>query len=364
MKRTDLDLASRALGGSVRVVSDEFFAPRESLIQSWAPGHDKLEFGPHGKIYDGWETRRRRTPGYDWAVVALGVPGVLHEIVVDTAWFTGNYPPEISVEATWLDGSPSDAELAAAEWVTVVPHSAARGNTANTYRVHNHWAFSHVRLNIYPDGGVARLRVHGTAVPDPRVLGSRIDLAALHNGGDIAECSDMFYSDARQVLYPGVARSMSEGWETARRRTTGNDYLVVTLAGPSRLSYVDIDTGCFLGNAPGRVQLSGRTDDEAPWEIILPESTISPDAHNRFRLDSAGAPGKRWSAVRVDVFPDGGFSRLHLMGELAEESLAEAIANWLRLLPSAAYGRILAGMGIERVPVRELTAAQLVGFAW
>ncbi len=138
MKRTDLDLASRALGGSVRCVSDDFFAPCEALIQPWTPLHDKLEFGPHGKIYDGWETRRRRTPGYDWAIVALGVPGVLHDVVVDTAFFTGNYPPEVSVEATWLDGSPSNDELVAADWVTVVPRSAASGDTANTYRVDNH----------------------------------------------------------------------------------------------------------------------------------------------------------------------------------------------------------------------------------
>ncbi len=360
MRRTDLDLASRALGGSVRQVSDEFFAPCEALIQPWTPLHDTLEFGPHGKVYHGWETRRRRTPGYDWAIVALGVPGDLHEIVVDTAFFTGNYPPEVSVEATWLDGNPSNEELAAADWVTVVPQSAARGNTANTYRVHNHWAFSHVRLNIYPDGGVARLRVRGTAVPDPRVLGSRVDLASLHNGGEIAECSDMFYSDARQVLYPGVARSMSEGWETARRRTAGNDYLVVTLAGPARLSYVDIDTGYFLGNAPGRVRLSGRPDEEAPWHEILPETAISWDGHNRFRLTSSATV----SAVRVDVFPDGGFSRLHLMGELAEEALAEAITRWLTLLPSAAYGRVLAGVGIDRAPVRTLTAEQLLSLAW
>ncbi len=92
MKRTDLDLASRALGGSVRYVSDEFFAACEALLTPTPPVHDTRTFGPHGKIYDGWETRRRRTPGYDWAVVALGVPGVLHEIIVDTSFFLGQLP--------------------------------------------------------------------------------------------------------------------------------------------------------------------------------------------------------------------------------------------------------------------------------
>jgi allantoicase len=280
--------------------------------------------------------------------------------VVDTAFFTGNYPPAVSVDATWLAGNPSNEELAAAQWITVVPRSAALGDTANTYQVQDQSAFSHVRLNIFPDGGVARLRVRGTPVPDPRTLGSRVDLAALHNGGEIAECSNMFYSDARQVLYPGVARSMSEGWETARRRTVGNDYLVVTLAGPSLLSWVDIDTGFFLGNAPGRVRLSGSADEESPWKEILPESPVSPDGHNKFRVRTSEAI----SAVRVDVFPDGGFSRLHLMGELAPAALAEAIAHWLRLLPSDAFARVLAGAGIDGVPVGQLTAEQLIGLAW
>jgi allantoicase len=361
LRRNDLDLANRALGGSVRYASDEFFAPREALIMPGDSVHDVSTFGPHGKIYDGWETRRRRNEGHDWAVVQLGAPGVINEIVVDTAWFKGNYPPEISVEATWIDGSPNEATLQAAEWVTIVPNSAARGDTKNTYRVHNHYAFTHVRLNIYPDGGVARLRVLGTAVPDPRLLGSRIDLAAIHQGGDIAECSDMFYSDARLLLYPGVARVMSEGWETARRRTAGNDYVVVTLAGPARLHHVDVDTGYFLGNAPGWVRLSARHNHEGLWQEVLPRTPISPDAHNRFRLDY---PHDDITSVRVDVYPDGGFSRLHLFGELAPASLAEAIAHWLRLLPPPAYREMLDTYGIPFSRVADLSDDQLLQLTW
>ena len=361
IKRNDLDLASRALGGSVRYVSDEFFAPREALILPGASVHDVSSFGPHGKVYDGWETRRRRSTGHDWAVVQLGAPGVINEMVVDTSWFKGNYPPEVSVEATWIDGSPDEQTLQAAEWVEIVPNSAARGDTRNTYRVHNHYAWTHVRLNIFPDGGVARLRVLGTAVPDPRLLGSRIDLAAIHQGGDIAECSDMFYSDARQLLYPGVARSMAEGWETARRRTAGNDYVVVTLAGPARLHYVDFDTSYFLGNAPGWARLSARYANEGPWQEILPRSPLSSDAHNRYRLDSSADDV---TAVRVDVYPDGGFSRLHLFGELAPLALSEAIEHWLRLLPPAAYAAMLAEYGIPFARVRDLSSAALLQLTW
>jgi allantoicase len=360
MKRTDLNLASRALGGSVRYVSDEFFAPCEALLFPEKPVHDTTTFGPHGKIYDGWETRRRRTPGHDWAIVALGVPGVLQEIVVDTAFFRGNYPPEVSVEATWVDGAPDRAALEAAEWITVVPNSAARGDTANTYRVYNSQAFTHVRLNIYPDGGVARLRVLGTAVPDPRVLGDRIDLAAIHHGGDIAECSDMFFSDARHVLYPGIAASMADGWETARRRTAGNDYIVVTLAGPAELEYVTIDTGYFLGNAPGRVRLSAQRTDTSQWREIVPESQISPDARNRFRITA----DREVTAVRVDVYPDGGFSRLRLMGKLLPGALSQAIAHWLERLPKTASGKVLGDAGLGGVPIKELREDQLLSLAW
>ncbi len=360
MRRTDLNLAGRALGASVRYVSDEFFAPSESLLLPGAAGHDAGAFGPHGKIYDGWETRRRRSPGHDWAVVALGVPGVLHEIVVDTAFFRGNFPPEVSVEATWLDGAPDRAALDAAEWTTVVPSSAARGDTVNTYRVFNGQVFTHVRLNIFPDGGVARLRVLGTAVPDPRLLGDRIDLAAIHHGGDIAECSDMFFSDARHVLHPGVAGSMADGWETARRRTAGNDYLVVTLAGPATLDFVTVDTGYFLGNAPGSVRLSGRPADTSPWREIVPPSPISPDARNHFRVRD----DREITAVRVDVHPDGGFSRLHLMGRLLPGALATAIADWLARLPPAAAATLLADAGLPATTLAELTPPQLLSLAW
>src|SRR6185312_7422324 len=216
MTRTDLDLAGRELADRSGGVSDDLFAPVECLIQPADPIHDPTAFGPHGKIYDGWESRRRRgASGDDWVIVALGVPGVLHEIVVDTAFFRGNYPPEITVQAARLE--PAD-DPRAADWTVVVPRSAADGNCENRYEVTDPDIYTHVRLIIHPDGGVARLRVLGTAVPDPRLLGGRIDLAALAHGGDIVECSDRFYSDARNTLLPGGARSTGEGWENKRRR--------------------------------------------------------------------------------------------------------------------------------------------------
>jgi allantoicase len=223
------DLASRPLGGSVVYANDELFAEKENLIKPGAPMFTEGDFGNKGKVYDGWETRRRREAGHDHAIIRLGVPGVIHGAVVDTAFFRGNYPPEISVEATSVTGYPGPAELAGATWYPLVPKSAAKGDTANSYPVDDPRRWSHVRLSIYPDGGVARFRVHGQVVADPAFLTGTIDLAAMENGGRIAGCSDAFYSSPSNLILPGLARVMGDGWENARRRGPGNDFVVFGL---------------------------------------------------------------------------------------------------------------------------------------
>jgi allantoicase len=162
------DLAVRSLGGGVVAANDELFAERENLIRPEAPSYQPATFGHKGQVYDGWETRRRRQPGHDWAIVRLGLPGVVRGVVVDTAFFKGNYPPEVSVEGTSVEGYPTPEELQRAAWVPLVPRSAVKGDAPNRFEVEAPWRFTHVRLCLYPDGGVARLRVHGEVVPDPR----------------------------------------------------------------------------------------------------------------------------------------------------------------------------------------------------
>ena len=169
------DLAGRALGGSVIYANDELFAERENLIKPEAPAFQPHTFGHKGQIMDGWETRRRREAGFDTAIVRLGCGGVVRRVVVDTSWFTGNYPPEVSVEACGGEGYPSPADLAAATWTTLVPRSPVAGDSRNTFEVEPGRRATHVRLTIFPDGGVARLRVHGEPVPDPRLLPATID---------------------------------------------------------------------------------------------------------------------------------------------------------------------------------------------
>ncbi len=322
------DLASRLLAASVVSANDELFAERENLIKPEPPVHSAHEFGLKGKVYDGWETRRRREPGHDWAIVRLGVPGIVHGVIVDTAWFTGNYPPFISVEAAAVEGYPSPVELERTEWTTIVGKAAAEGDSANTYAVESGERWTHVRLSIHPDGGVARLRVHGAPRPDPRFMRGTIDLVALENGGGLVGCSDEFYSSPANLILPGRARNMGEGWENARRRADGNDFAVFSLAGEGLIEHVEIDTSYFVGNAPGWVQLGACHSPEATpgpqaqWFDVVTKTRSQPDTRHRF-LSPADLDHPA-THVRLDVYPDGGLSRLRVWGSLTEAALASA----------------------------------------
>jgi allantoicase len=354
-----LDLASRALGGSVSYANDEFFAEKENLIKPGPPEFAPDAFGHKGKVYDGWETRRRRDAGHDYAIVRLGCPGVVHGVVVDTAFFRGNYPPEVSVEAACADGYPDQEELAGHELYTLVARTAARGDAVNRYAVADPRRWTHVRLSIYPDGGVARFRVHGEVVPDPAFTTGTVDLVALENGGRVTGCSDAFYSSPANLIMPGRPRVMSDGWENARRRGPGNDWVEFQLAAPGRLRRAEIDTSYFVGNAPGWVTLSvagpsapeqaaqgetggsaqeqtgggGRSavaSSEAAWRQVLPRTRVLPDTLHRFVLDDEGEV----SRVRLDVYPDGGLARLRLYGELTPGGLAALERRWRETAPS------------------------------
>lgn len=340
-----VDLASRALGGRVIAANDELFADRRHLIATGPAAWDPTTFGPDGKVYDGWETRRRRGPlgslpgpdDNDDAVVRLGAPGAVRRVVVDTAHFTGNYPASASVEALRVDGYPSLDELEAATWTTLVTRSPLRGDTENTFGVTDDGTWTHVRLRIYPDGGVARLRVLGEVRPDPRFLEGTVDLLAAQHGGRVVGCSDRFYSSPGNLLRPGVAPTIGEGWETARRRVEGNEWVTFALAAAGVPRVLEVDTTHYVGNPPGAASLRGvdarsasLTDllhDDAAWVELVPLTPLLPDTVHRFRLRDTLAEVPVVTHVRLDIHPDGGVNRVRLHGEVeagASEGLREA----------------------------------------
>ncbi len=356
------DLASRRLGGSVVSANDETFADKEHLIKPEAPTFRAGTFGPKGQIYDGWETRRRRTSGHDWAVLRLGVPGVVRGVVVDTAFFTGNYPPYFSVEACGLEGYPSAEELASATWTPLLEQSPLQGDTANAFPVKSETRFTHVRLSIFPDGGVARFRVHGDPIPDPRLVDlSSFDLAALENGGYVTHCSNMFYSSPTNLISPGLASSMGDGWETSRRRDDGNDWVAIRLAGPGSVWLAEIDTSHFVGNAPGFASLRARdarlSDDVegSGWFDLMPRTRLQPDTRHRFVVGS----DREATHVLLNVFPDGGMARLRLYGALSSEGREAFQLRWFNSLPAAqAEGVAGTDWGLTEDEVRKFVGAR------
>jgi allantoicase len=311
------DLASRRLGGGVVACNDEFFAAADNLVEPAPAVFSPKTFGAKGQVYDGWETRRRREPGHDWAIVRLGVPGVVSGVVIDTAWFTGNFPPYASVDGVVVEGYPSPAELVEAAWHELLPRSPLAGDAANSFPVSPGEPVTHVRLNIYPDGGVARLRVHGRPVPDRRFLGlgALVDLAATEHGGWVVDCSNRFYGNPNNLLLPGFAQTMGDGWETARRRDDGNDWVLIRLGLPGVVTVAELDTSHFKGNAPGWARLTCGDDPSSvdSWAELLPQTRLQPDTRHRFLVTAAGPT----THVRLDVYPDGGMARLRLLGNPA-----------------------------------------------
>jgi len=325
------DVAARSMGGRVLATNDELFAAADNLINDGPARHDTGLFSARGKVYDGWETRRRREAdrgpaAADWAVVRLGVPVVVHAVVVDTAHFRGNSPTHASLEGATVLGHPTTDEVLSAPWTPLLARTELIPDATNVVAVPGpDRLVTHVRLRIHPDGGVARLRVHGEVVADPRLLGGRIDLAAATLGGRITGCSNMFYSTPAHVIAPGRSVVMSDGWETARRRDDDNDWLTLRLAVPGVVHDVVVDTSRFVGNAPAAVQLT----DPATGTMLLARTRLEPDTEHRFRVADVGPV----SDLRLDVFPDGGLSRLRVNGAVADQARAGLTARWLGLLP-------------------------------
>lgn len=317
-----LNLADARLGSAVIAVTDDWFADANRMLQAAAPVFKADVFDDNGKWMDGWESRRKRHEGYDHAVIRLGVPGVLKGVDIDTAFFTGNYPPSASLEACFMENGDPGADT---HWTEVLPAVELQGDSQHLQRIDNDQPFSHLRLNIFPDGGIARLRVFGVPWRDrsSNAVQETIDLCAALNGGRAIACSDEHYGKMGNILNPGRAAVMAEGWETARRRTPGNDWVIVALGAPGEVEHIVVDTLHYKGNYPDRVSIQaafvkGGTDSQIEtqslfWRELLPEQKTQMDQEHHYRTEVLKLGPI--THVRLNVFPDGGVSRLRLNGK-------------------------------------------------
>lgn len=321
-----IDLASARLGGRAVLANDEFFAPKSSLVKPEAPAFIAGKYTSRGKWMDGWETRRRRTPGHDWCIVRLGAAGVIRAVTVDTRHFRGNNPEACSLDAiaARADATRSQLKRWQGRWEELVPRQPLQGDCENEFPVASEILATHVRLNIYPDGGVARLRVWGEPRPDWTALGQRrgrLDLASVQLGGVPLAVSDESFSHPLNLLMPGRPADMGDGWETRRRRGPGHDWVVLRLGHRGTIEDVVVDTTHFKGNFPESCTLEACDlpalgtfavpDETAPWREIVPRTTLRANTPHRFRAVGRTGPVTH---VRFSIFPDGGVARLRLYG--------------------------------------------------
>ena len=324
------DLASARVGGRAIVTSDDFFASKENLVQPSPPVFIRGKYTSRGKWMDGWESRRRRSPGHDWCVVKLGMRGRIRGLNVNTAFFTGNYPAHCSVDGLDTPRAVTGAAAARADapWTAILEKTALRGDSDNFIEIADDRPWTHVRLNIFPDGGVARLRVYGEVVVDwDRVLARRrtVDLAAIQHGGLVLAASDMHYGAKDNIIMPGRAANMGDGWETKRRRGPGHDWILLRLGAPGRIAKIEIDTNHFKGNYPDRASVEGcylpaalaPELDAAEWRVLLPETKLH--AHKRHFFSRELLDAGAVSHLRLNIFPDGGVSRFRVHGTLAQD---------------------------------------------
>lgn len=317
-----IDLAQPRLGGEVVYATDDFFADKSRLIDPAAPVFIPGKYDDHGKWMDGWESRRKRTPGHDWAIVRLGAPGRIAGFEIDTSHFTGNYPPRASIDGCHsLEAIPPDDTV----WTPLLGVVDLQGDSRRLAAAEAEGVWTHVRLNIFPDGGVARLRVFGRIEVDWAAIGDRrVDLLAMENGGRGLLANNEHYGRTENLTAPGRGKDMGDGWETRRRREPGNDWAVLELGHRGRIEEILVDTRHFKGNYPDRCMIQGAADDpgqteglaerSAGWPVLLPESKLQADFEHRFPMPAESPPVR---FVRLNIYPDGGVSRLRLYGRQA-----------------------------------------------
>ncbi len=327
MSEGPIDLASELVGGAVLAANDEFFAPASNLIKGTAPEWREGVYTDRGKWMDGWESRRRRSPGHDWCIVRLGIPGEITRVLVDTTHFRGNYPEACSLEACGV--GPDDA-LPGARWEELLPRSDLTGNAVNGFDLEGGRRVTHVRLNIFPDGGVARLRVLGVPLPALQEVapeGGLPDLAGAALGGCVVGASDDFFGSADAMLRPGPSSGMFDGWETRRRRGEGNDWAKVRLGLPGTPRRVLVDTSHFKGNAPGWVAVEASADGER-WTPIVGRRWVGANRQHLFEVDG----DVEAALVRLDIFPDGGVARFRVYGDATPSAKEEVRIRYLNAL--------------------------------
>ena len=319
-----INLADPRIGSKIIFKTDDFFAAAHRILNINAPVFKDRLFDKHGKWMDGWETRRRRSKGFDYLILKLGKPGKIFDIDIDTTHFNGNQPTHASVEGCLSRNKPNEKT----KWINLLGKKKLEANRNHSFKSQNKSVFNYIRLNIFPDGGVARLRLYGKIEMEKNFLSNKnINLTSVLNGASIIGCNNEHFGRAENIIAPGKGKNMGDGWETRRSRGKNFDWLIIKFGKPGLIKKLEIDTHHFKGNYPDTCSiqtanitknLSNKSivNNSKNWKIILNKSKLS--AHKKHIFKKFLIKRSKENYLRINIYPDGGISRIRAFGNFVK----------------------------------------------
>jgi len=316
-----IDLAQPRLGSKVIFKTDDFFASANRIIDPSSPIFKEGLFNKNGKWMDGWESRRKRTPGHDYLIIKLGKPGSISKVNVDTSHFNGNQPSMISIDAC----NSKSNNIKSFKWKNLVSKKKTKANSHHIFKTSSKSVFTHIKLNIFPDGGVARLRLYGSISKENNNFGKKtINLASLLDGASVVACNNEHFGKAENILAPGKAKNMGDGWETRRRRDKGFDWLILNSIDGEMIDKIEISTHHFKGNFPSHCSLqaayiptkkssSSIVNSSNNWKTLMNKTTLKANKTHTFK--NTLMKKNKINFIKINIFPDGGISRFRIFGK-------------------------------------------------
>ncbi len=316
-----INLAQSRLGSKIVYKTDEFFAPAKRIINPWPPVFKEGVFDKHGKWMDGWETRRKRGKGYDYLILKLGSPGRISKIDIDTSYFSGNQPTKVSLQACFTQKKLPNKHL---KWTTILKKKPTKANSHHFFNIKNKSIFTHIKLNIFPDGGVARIRIYGSMKILKNFTGKVLNLTSVLNGATPIACNNEHFGRAENILAPGMGKNMGDGWETRRSRGKNFDWLIIKCATAGKINKIQIDTHHFKGNYPDKCSIQAAFIDKKissraivnnskKWKLLL--NKVKLHAHQKHNFKNNLMKDKKVNYIKINIFPDGGISRIRVFGK-------------------------------------------------
>ena len=315
-----IDLAQSRLGSKVIFRTDDFFASANRIIDPAAPVFKEGLFDKNGKWMDGWESRRKRIKGHDYIILKLGKPGFIKKVDVDTSHFNGNQPAMISIEGT----NSASNKISQFKWKPLLSRKKTNANSHHFFTTNSKKKFTHIKFNIFPDGGVARLRLFGSIAKSNKLKNKKTNLASLLDGASVIACNNEHFGKAENILAPGKAKNMGDGWETRRRRGPGFDWLILNSLDGKEINKIEISTHHFKGNYPSYCSLQATyirksknskeiVNSSVKWKYLLKDAKLSSNKVHIFKNNLMKKD--KINFIKINIFPDGGISRFRIYGK-------------------------------------------------